>query len=169
MIEDNEVQAHRRTNDRSALVVGGGLAGMQASLLLSSAGVKVHLLDRAPAIGGHQPLLDKTFPTDSCGLCFMSPRPAAYCPFVECERSENIYVIPSTELVSLEGEPGAFTAGVVRRARGVDEAKCTGCGKCSEVCPVSVKSAFGGGLEKRKAIYRPFEGSPLSMRAFSAP
>src|SRR5512143_1546131 len=94
--------------NRAALVVGGGLAGMQASLLLAAAGVHVYLVDRAPAIGGHQPLLDKTFPTDSCGLCFMSPGPAAYCPFVECERSVNVSVLAPAEVLGVAGSAGDF-------------------------------------------------------------
>ncbi len=138
------------------MVVGGGLAGMQASLLLSGIGVQVYLVDRAPAIGGHQPLLDKTFPTDSCGLCFMSPRAAAYCPFVECERNERVSILPSTEVVGLAGQAGDFSVRLLRRARGVDAARCSGCGRCAEVCPVLVRSEFGGGLERRKAIYRPY-------------
>src|SRR5512146_2022709 len=87
--------------NKAVLVVGGGLAGMQASLLLAATGVQVYLVDRAPAIGGHQPLLDKTFPTDSCGLCFMSPKAAAYCPFVECERSDRISILTMAEVLGL--------------------------------------------------------------------
>lgn len=154
---EQERTVKRVSRDRpAALVVGGGLAGMQASLLLAAGGVHVYLVDRAPAIGGHQPLLDKTFPTDSCGLCFMSPRPAAYCPFAECERSERISLLTLAEVIGLEGEVGDFSVTVRARARRVDAGRCTGCGLCAEACPVSVRSEFGGGLEVRKAIYRPF-------------
>lgn len=144
------------TKKDAVLIVGGGLGGMQAALLLAEAGYKVHLLDRAPALGGSMPLLDRTFPTNSCGLCFMSPDPPAYCPFIECERHPNIEIWAYAEVESLEGEAGDFRASILRKARYVDAERCTGCGDCALVCPVEVPRELGEGLEKRKAIYRPY-------------
>jgi heterodisulfide reductase subunit A len=138
------------------LVVGAGIAGMQASLLLAEMGFQVHLLDRAPAIGGYMPLLDRTFPTNSCGLCFLSPTPPALCPFIECSRHPLIELVPYAEVESLEGGPGKFQVSILHKARYVDPALCNGCGECAEVCPVEVPRELGGGLETRRAIYRPY-------------
>ncbi|HAL61984.1 MAG TPA: heterodisulfide reductase, partial [Chloroflexi bacterium] len=140
----------------TVLIVGAGIGGMQSALLLAEAGYKVHLLDRAPALGGSMPLLDRTFPTNSCGLCFMSPDLPAYCPFIECERHPNIELLPYAEVGSLEGEAGDFRASILRKARYVDPERCTGCGDCALVCPVEVPRELGEGLERRKAIYRPY-------------
>ncbi len=140
----------------TVLVVGGGIGGMEAALLLAEAGYKVHLLDRAPALGGSMPLLDRTFPTNSCGLCFMSPDPPAYCPFIECERHPNIELLSYAEVGGLEGEAGDFRVSILKKARYVDPGRCTGCGDCALVCPVEVPRELGEGLEKRKAIYRPY-------------
>lgn len=129
---------------------------MQSALLLAEAGFEVYLSDQAPALGGSMPLLDRTFPTNSCGLCFISPTPPAYCPFIECHLHPNIRLLPYSEVESLEGEPGSFVVSLVCKPRYVDPLRCTGCGECAAVCPVEVPSELGEGLEKRKAIYRPF-------------
>jgi heterodisulfide reductase subunit A len=140
----------------SALVVGAGIAGMQSALLLAEMGTKVFLLEQEPAIGGYFPLLDKTFPTNSCGVCFMSPTPPAFCPIYECRLHDNIELLPYSEVVGLEGEAGDFQVSVLRKPRFVDPKRCTLCEACIKVCPVEVKREFGGGLEKRRAIYLPF-------------
>lgn len=140
----------------AVLIVGAGIGGMQAALLLAGAGYRVHLLDRAPALGGSMPLLDRTFPTNSCGLCLMSPDLPAYCPFIECERHPNIEILAYAEVGSLEGEAGDFRVSILRKARYVDPERCTGCGDCASVCPVEVPRELGEGLEKRKVIYRPY-------------
>jgi len=140
----------------AVLVVGAGIGGMQAALLTAEAGFKTYLLDKAPAIGGLMPLLDRTFPTDTCGLCTSCPTQPAYCPFIECDRHPNIELVPYAEIEGLEGEPGHYSVSITRKARYVDAELCTGCGDCVAVCPVEVPRELGGGLETRRAIYRPY-------------
>ena len=135
---------------RAALVLGGGVAGVQAALDLADAGYLVHLVERSPSLGGNMIRLDKTFPTNDCSACILSPR------LVEAGRHPRIHLLTNSDLVSLEGEAGAFTARVVERPRYVDASACVGCGACSEVCPVRVPSEFDLGLSKRRAIYIPF-------------
>lgn len=132
----------------AVLVVGAGIAGIQASLDLADSGYYVYLVDKAPAIGGTMPMLDKTFPTNDCSMCILSPK------LVECGRHLNIEVITNAELVDLQGEPGNFKATIQKYARYVDPEKCTGCGSCAEECPVKVDDEFNQGLGKRKAIYK---------------
>ena len=122
----------------TALVVGGGLAGMQASLVLAERGHRVVLLDERPAIGGLFPLLDNQFPTQSCGVCFMACDTPTYCPFVQCELHENVEILPYTSVTSVDGKAGAFRVKALQRASCVDPDKCTDCGACEEVCPVEV-------------------------------
>lgn len=146
-----------KKGDRSSITVfGGGIAGMQSALLLARMGRKVFLVERKPSIGGFFPLLDKTFPTNSCGVCFMSPKPPAICPIHECRLHENIELLSNSRLVGFEGAGGDFRILLGRKPRFVDPEKCTLCGACFKVCPVEAESDFGGGLEKHKAIYRPF-------------
>jgi heterodisulfide reductase subunit A len=149
-------QKKMRGDKGSALVVGAGIAGMQSALLLAEMGTKVFLLEQGPAIGGYFPLLDKTFPTNSCGVCFMSPTPPAFCPIYECHLHDNIELLPYSEAVKVEGKEGDFNVSVVRKPRMVDPKRCTFCEACIKVCPVEVEREFGGGLEKRKAIYLPY-------------
>ena len=145
-----------RGDKSSALVIGAGIAGMQSALLLAEMGTKVFLLEQGPAIGGYFPLLDKTFPTNSCGVCFMSPTPPAFCPIYECHLHDNIELLPYSEVVKVEGKEGDFNVSVIRKPRMVDPKRCTLCEACIKACPVEVEREFGGGLEKRKAIYLPF-------------
>ena len=145
-----------RGDKGSALVVGAGISGMQSALLLAEMGTKVFLLEQGPAIGGYFPLLDKTFPTNSCGVCFMSPTPPAFCPIYECHLHDGIELLPYSEVTGIEGEGGDFKVSIVQKPRFVDPKRCTFCEACLKVCPVEVEREFGGGLEKRKAIYLPF-------------
>jgi len=134
----------------AGLVVGGGIAGVQAALDLANSGIKVYLLERSPAIGGKMAQLDKTFPTNDCAMCIVSPK------LVEAGRHLNIEIITNSELVSLEGETGHFRATIRKRPRYVDMKKCTSCNDCTEVCPILLPNEFNEGLDQRKAIYRPY-------------
>ena len=131
----------------SVLVVGGGIAGVQAALDLADSGFLVHLVERSPAIGGAMSQLDKTFPTNDCSACILSPK------LVECGRHLNIELITLGEVRSLEGEPGNFRAQVVQHPRYVDPERCIACGTCAEKCPKRVDDPFNFGLGQRKAIY----------------
>ncbi len=132
----------------SVLVIGGGIAGMQAAIDSAEAGYKVYLLEKEPAIGGNMSRLDKTFPTNDCAMCMISPK------LVETGRHLNIEIISYAELEKLEGEAGNFTATITKKARYVDENRCNGCGECEPECPVVRKDQFNGELSNRKAIYR---------------
>ena len=132
----------------AALVLGGGVAGIQSSLDLAEGGYKVYLVEKQPALGGHMAQLDKTFPTNDCAMCTLAPK------LVEAGRHLNIEIITNAELTGLEGEPGNFTAKVFRRARYVDPAKCTSCGECATVCPVVVPDAYNEEMRGRKATYK---------------
>lgn len=139
----------------SILVVGAGIGGMQSALLLAEAGYPVVLVDSAPGIGGSLHLLDRTFPTDSCGICYMVPGRPAYCPTIECDLHPNITIVPYTDVVGLDGEPGAFTVRLHHKPRYVLPERCTLCGKCARICPVERPGLYEGDLAKVKAIYRP--------------
>ena len=132
----------------SVLVCGGGVAGIQAALDLSAAGFQVYLVEESPTIGGGMARLDKTFPTGDCATCIISPK------LVECMRDLNVDVLTMADVVSLEGRPGNFKATVRKLPRYVDPDKCTACGDCVEVCPVSLTSRFDAGIGVRKAIDR---------------
>lgn len=131
----------------AALVIGGGVGGMQTALDLAESGIKVYLLDEAPAIGGKMVQLDKTFPTNDCAMCTVSPR------LVNIDRHLNIELLTNSQVVSYQGEAGNFRVKVHKTARCVDESKCTGCNVCIEKCPAKTASEFDHGLTKRKAIY----------------
>jgi heterodisulfide reductase subunit A-like polyferredoxin len=134
----------------AALVVGGGIGGMQAALDLANGGIKVYLAERGPAIGGVMAHLDKTFPTNDCAMCTMAPR------LVEIGRHKDIEILTLCEVEGVTGQPGNFTVSIKQQPRFIDATKCTGCGACTTECPVSLPSEFDQGLRERKAIYRPF-------------
>jgi heterodisulfide reductase subunit A len=133
-----------------ALVIGGGIAGIQAALDIAGAGFKVHLVERAPSIGGHMAQLDKTFPTLDCSACILTPK------MVDVSRHPNVDLMTYSVVEDISGYVGNFTVKVRRKARYVDAAACTACGDCVSVCPVAVPNEFDEGLGTRKAIYQPF-------------
>ncbi|MDP3789013.1 MAG: FAD-dependent oxidoreductase [Candidatus Omnitrophota bacterium] len=135
-------------NIGAAVVIGAGIAGMQASLDLAETGIKVYLVEPDPAIGGRMTQLDKTFPTNECAMCVVSPK------LVECARQQNIEIITNAKIERLEGESGNFDVTIYKRARFVDMEKCTACEECVPVCPVETPNKFEYELSKRKAIYR---------------
>jgi len=132
------------------VVVGGGIAGIQASLDLADRGFEVHLVEKSPSIGGHMAQLDKTFPTNDCSLCILSPK------MIMCADHENIKLHTYSEVEEIAGEIPRFRIKIREKARFIDVKKCTGCGDCIAKCPVKVPSEFEEGLSKRKAIYLPF-------------
>jgi heterodisulfide reductase subunit A len=131
----------------AVLVVGGGIAGIQASLDLADSGFKVYLLDESPSIGGTMTQLDKTFPTNDCAMCILAPK------LVTAGRHPNIELIMGAEIKSVEGEEGHFQVALVRKPKYIDEEKCTGCGVCAQECPVEAIDEFNEGLSERSAIY----------------
>ncbi|MFZ5450007.1 MAG: NAD(P)-binding protein [Thermodesulfobacteriota bacterium] len=135
-------------NVGSVMVVGGGVAGIQASLDLANSGFYVHLVETKPAIGGVMAQLDKTFPTNDCSMCIISPK------LVECGRHLNIEIHTLTDVAGISGEPGNLSVTLKKQPRYVDLAKCTGCGECANVCPVTISDAFNAGLADWKAAYR---------------
>jgi len=141
------------------MVVGAGVAGIQASLDMANAGYYVHLVDKSSSVGGLMPQLDKTFPTNDCAMCIISPF------LVEVGRHLNINIISNSELESLEGEAGAFRATVRSNPRYIDIEKCTACGQCRDVCPVTAINEFDCGLDLRKAIYIKYpQAVPLAYK-----
>ena len=145
----------------AAMVVGGGIGGMQAALDLADAGIKVYLVETKSAIGGVMAQLDKTFPTNDCAMCTMAPR------LVEIGRHRDIEILTLSDVERVEGQAGNFAITVKRRPRFVDETRCTGCGLCTNPCPVTLPSEFDLGLGQRKAIYRPFPQAVPNVFAIS--
>ncbi len=132
----------------AVMVVGGGIAGMQASLDLAEGGFKVYLVETQSAIGGKMAQLDKTFPTNDCAMCTISPK------LVETGRHPNIVLLTDSDVLDVQGQAGDFTVRLCRHPRYVDPLKCIGCGDCVKVCPVIVPDRFNEGLSLRRAAYK---------------
>ena len=132
----------------AVMVVGGGIAGMQASLDLADQGFKVHLVETKSAIGGKMAQLDKTFPTNDCAMCTISPK------LVETSRHPNIEILTDTSVMDIIGEPGNFSVTVHHKPRYVDITKCNACGDCAKVCPIVIPDDFNEGLNQRRAAYK---------------
>ncbi|MBU4010828.1 MAG: 4Fe-4S binding protein, partial [Proteobacteria bacterium] len=142
-----------------ALVVGAGISGIRAALDLAEYGYGVTLIDTSPNIGGILSQLDYQFPTDSCGMCKMLPlfnrdEGSQYC-LRKGLFHENIEILLSTDLISVEGEAGQFKATVRQHLNWVDPKLCTGCGYCADVCPVDIPDKFNENIGTHKAVYLP--------------
>ena len=144
-LETREVPVNPNT-----LVVGGGIAGIQAALEIAASGHQVYFVEREPSIGGHMAQLDKTFPTLDCSACILTPKMS------QVGQHPNIELFSYCDVVEVSGYVGNFKVKVRKKARYVDVDKCTGCSECEKVCPVEAPSEFDLGLSHRKAVYRPF-------------
>jgi len=131
----------------AVLVVGGGVAGIQASLDLADSGFKVYLIDQSPSIGGVMAKLDKTFPTNDCAMCILAPK------LVATGRHSNINLITNGEVTGLSGEAGNFEVKIRKKSRYINEEKCNGCGLCAQKCPIEAIDLFNEGLGDRSVIY----------------
>ncbi|MGO9119602.1 MAG: FAD-dependent oxidoreductase [Desulfomonilaceae bacterium] len=139
----------------AVLVIGGGIAGVQASLDLAESGFRVYLLEEKPCIGGVMAQLDKTFPTNDCSACIFSPK------LQTLAQNPNIEILAYSKLEGIEGEAGSFRAKIRKKARYVDSEKCTSCGTCAGKCPIKVRNEYNFGHDIRKAIYKDYaQGIP---------
>jgi heterodisulfide reductase subunit A len=136
--------------DHTTLIIGGGVAGIQAALEIADAGKMVYLVERTGTIGGHMAMFDKTFPTLDCAACILTPK------MVSVSQHEMIRLMSYATLESVTGSPGAYRVKIRQKSRHVDVKSCVACGLCADVCPVTVPSEFDAGISTRKAIYIPF-------------
>jgi len=132
--------------EKNVLVMGGGIAGIQASLDLANAGFQVFLVEKEPSIGGRMAQLDKTFPTLDCSACILTPK------MVDVAKHPNITLLTNSEVAAVKGFVGNYEVSIVKNARYVDENKCVGCELCTQVCPVKIPDKFNEKLSKTKAI-----------------
>jgi heterodisulfide reductase subunit A len=144
-------------------VVGGGIAGIHAALVMAESGKKTYLVEREPAIGGHMAKFDKTFPTLDCAACILTPKMS------QVRTHPNLELLAYSEVVGIDGYVGNFTLKVRRKARFVKEDLCNGCGECVNICPVRVPSEFDAGLGTRTAIFRPFPQAVPNVFTISRP
>jgi len=145
-------------NLKKAVIIGGGVAGIQSALDLADMGVEVHLIEKNPSIGGRMAQLDKTFPSNDCSICILAPK------LSECARHPNITLHTLSEVNKVNGNAGNFTVEIYKKARYVKEDECVNCGACAEKCPMRVEDKFERGLIKRRAIYLYYlQGVPSVM------
>jgi len=135
----------------AVLIVGGGVAGVQAALDIGDSGFKAYLIDQSPSIGGVMAQLDKTFPTNDCSMCILAPK------LVEAGRHPNITLITNAEITGLNGESGNFEVKVRKKSRYVNEEKCNGCGLCAQKCPVEAIDTYNKGLSNSARANRKHE------------
>lgn len=146
---DNPYEGIQKVH-HNTLVIGGGIAGIQASLEIANAGEQVYLVEKQGTIGGHMAMFDKTFPTLDCAACILTPK------MVDVSQHPKIDLLSYSEVKSVEGRPGDFKVKILKKARFVSEELCIGCGSCSAKCPGKAPSEFDVGTTLRKAIYIPF-------------
>ena len=145
------LQAGTSPVKKRALVIGGGIAGIQTALDIADAGFEVDIVEKKPTIGGKMTQIDKTFPTLDCAACILTPK------MVDCAQNEKIHIYAYSEVAAVKGFVGNFKVTIRKKARFVDTTKCTGCGLCTEKCPQKkVPNEFNLGLDARRAIYIPF-------------
>lgn len=143
---------------KPVMIIGGGIAGIQAAIDIGDMGIKVHLVESKPSIGGRMAQLDKTFPTNDCSICILSPKMA------ECYRHPNITLHTYSEVKEVSGKAGDFSVKMLKKARFVKEKECIGCGDCAAKCPVRVPDEFDIDLRRRGAIYLYFlQSLPMVM------
>lgn len=140
------LERHKVSVEKSVLVVGGGIAGIQASLDLADAGLRVYLVEKAPSIGGRMAQLDKTFPTLDCSACILTPK------MVDVAKHPNIKLLTNAEITNMKGFVGNYEVSVLEKPRYVDEDRCVGCELCTKVCPVRVPDEFNESLSQTRAI-----------------
>jgi heterodisulfide reductase subunit A len=145
MFKNQEQIMHKK-----AMVVGGGVAGIQAALDLADMGIETFLVEKGPSIGGRMAQLDKTFPTNDCAMCILSPK------LVQAGSHPYVHIITHGEVTGIEGAPPRLTVSVLKTPRYVDESKCTGCGICVTKCPTKVPDPYNKGLSLTRAIRIPF-------------
>ncbi len=133
-----------------AMVIGGGIAGIQAALDIAGNGFKVYLVEKSPTIGGRMAQLDKTFPTLDCSACILTPKMS------DVGRNPNIVLLPNTDVIKVEGYVGNFKITIRKNATFVIPDKCNACGDCADICPVIKPNEFDMGMSPRRAIYIPF-------------
>jgi heterodisulfide reductase subunit A len=154
----SDLSRERTFLHRSALVVGGGIAGISAAEELAEAGIEVHLVEREQTIGGYMARLAKTFPTEDCAMCSLAPR------LTNAATDSRIHIHALSEVTKVTGPPGEFRVTVHHEPRYISE-KCVGCGQCAEACPVVLSNEFDFGVSTRKAVSRPFPNAVPSSYA----
>ncbi len=144
------LEASKVSVDNKAMVIGGGVAGIQSALDLADMGFKTYMIEKQPTIGGRMGQLDKTFPTLDCSMCILAPK------MVDVGKHENIELMTYAEVREVDGYIGNFTVKVEKKPRYIDEELCVGCGSCVEVCPIEMPNYFDEGIGMVKAAYIPF-------------
>ena len=132
------------------MVIGGGIAGIQAALDIADSGFKTYLVEKDASIGGHMMQLDKTFPTLDCSACILTPKMA------DIKNHPNIELLAYSEVVDVKGFVGNFKVTVKRKPRYIDEKICNACGSCASYCAIAIKDSFNVGLSKLQALHIPF-------------